>query len=107
VKAGNAGFSGLSDPMAAAAFLPCREVVGIVRDSRARSLRTREGAASAIAGSARLAAVGAAFFVVSDTLLAWNRFGGGIPLASLWVLATYFIAQWYIARSVDLQAGGN
>jgi ABC-type antimicrobial peptide transport system permease subunit len=28
------------DPMAAAAFLPCREVVGVVRDSRARSLRT-------------------------------------------------------------------
>ena len=75
--------------------------------ARARSLRMREGAASAVAANARLAAVGAAFFVVSDTLLAWNRFGGGIPLASLWVLATYFVAQWYIARSVDLQAGGN
>jgi len=75
--------------------------------ARARSLRMREGATSAISRSARLAAIGAAFFVASDTLLAWNRFGGGIPLASLWVLATYFIAQWYIARSVDLQAGGN
>jgi predicted permease len=29
-----------SDPMAAAALLPCRTVVGVVRDSRARSLRT-------------------------------------------------------------------
>ena len=75
--------------------------------ARARSWRAREGAASAVAASARLAAIGAALFVVSDTLLAWNRFGGGIPLASLWVLATYFIAQWYIARSVDLQARGN
>ena len=75
--------------------------------ARARSLRMREGAASAVAASARLAAIGAAFFVASDTLLAWNRFGGGIPLASLWVLATYFTAQWYLARSVDLQAGGN
>jgi uncharacterized membrane protein YhhN len=75
--------------------------------ARARSLRAREGATSALAASARLATIGAALFVVSDTLLAWNRFGGGIPLASLWVLATYFIAQWYIARSVDLQAGGN
>jgi putative ABC transport system permease protein len=28
-----------SDPMAAAAALPCREVVGVVKDSRARSLR--------------------------------------------------------------------
>lgn len=75
--------------------------------ARARSLRAGEGAASAVAASARLAAIGAALFVASDTLLAWNRFGGGIPLASLWVLSTYFIAQWYIARSVDLQAGGN
>lgn len=75
--------------------------------ARARSLRAREGATSALASSARTAAIGAAFFVASDTLLAWNRFGGGIPLASLWVLATYFIAQWHIARSVDLQAGGN
>jgi predicted permease len=40
VKAGYAGSPELGDPMAAAAFLPCREVVGVVRDSRARSLRT-------------------------------------------------------------------
>jgi hypothetical protein len=31
------------DPMAAAATLPCREVVGVVRDSRARSLRLDGG----------------------------------------------------------------
>ena len=40
VKTGHAGSPELGDPMAAAAFLPCREVVGVVRDSRARSLRT-------------------------------------------------------------------
>lgn len=34
------GDPGLGDPMSAAAFLPCREVVGVVKDSRARSLRT-------------------------------------------------------------------
>jgi predicted permease len=39
VQAGHAG-SDADDPMAAAALLPCREVVGVVRDSRARSLRT-------------------------------------------------------------------
>jgi predicted permease len=32
-----------SDPMAEAASLPCREVVGVVRDSRARSLRLDGG----------------------------------------------------------------
>jgi len=74
--------------------------------ARSRSLRNA-GAQTALAGSARAAAIGAALFVLSDTLLAWNRFGGGIPLASLWVLATYYIAQWYIARSVDLHTGGQ
>ena len=40
VQAGHAGDPNLGDPMSAAAFLPCRTVVGVVRDSRARSLRT-------------------------------------------------------------------
>lgn len=40
VQAGHAGDPMLGDPMAAAAFLPCRTVVGVVQDSRARSLRT-------------------------------------------------------------------
>ena len=39
------GDPSLGDPMSAAAFLPCREVVGVVRDSRARSLRTEGGEA--------------------------------------------------------------
>lgn len=39
VQAGHAGLD-VDDPMAAAALLPCRQVVGVVRDSRARSLRT-------------------------------------------------------------------
>jgi predicted permease len=38
VKAGYAGSPELGDPMAAAAFLPCREVVGVVRDGKYRSL---------------------------------------------------------------------
>ena len=40
IKAGHAGSPEFGDPMSAAAFLPCREVIGVVRDSRARSLRT-------------------------------------------------------------------
>lgn len=40
VQAGHAGDPMLGDPMSAAAFLPCRTVVGVVGDSRARSLRT-------------------------------------------------------------------
>jgi len=50
--------------------------------------------------SARSAAVGAVLFVASDSLLAWDRFAGGLPLASLLVLSTYYGAQYAIARSV-------
>ena len=51
--------------------------------------------------AARLAARGALVFMLSDTLLAWNRFRGPLPLASLWVLAAYYLALWWIARSVQ------
>ena len=40
VQAGHAADPLGMDPMTAAALLPCRTVVGVVRDSRARSLRT-------------------------------------------------------------------
>ncbi|MBE0541467.1 MAG: lysoplasmalogenase [Verrucomicrobia bacterium] len=49
---------------------------------------------------ATAAAIGAGLFVVSDTLLASNRFGGDLPASRLLVLGTYFTAQWLIARSV-------
>lgn len=42
-------------------------------------------------------ALGAACFVASDMLLAVNRFAVPLPAESLWVLATYWWAQWRIA----------
>lgn len=53
------------------------------------------------APAARVAALGALMFMLSDSLLAWNRFHGAIPLASLWVLSAYYLALWWIARSVQ------
>ncbi|WP_312236053.1 lysoplasmalogenase [Stenotrophomonas sp.] len=50
--------------------------------------------------SAGWAAGGALLFVASDSLLAWDRFAGGLPMASLLVLGTYYAAQYGIARSV-------
>ncbi len=50
------------------------------------------------AHAATLAAAGALVFMLSDCLLAWNRFHGAIPLSSLWVLSTYYLAMWWIAR---------
>lgn len=49
---------------------------------------------------ARMGAIGGALFMLSDALLATNKFGGPLPLASLWVLASYWVAQWCIAGSL-------
>lgn len=57
---------------------------------------------SALPRSARLGAIGAVLFMASDSLLAWDRFAGGIPMSPLLVLGTYYAAQWCIARSVEL-----
>lgn len=53
-------------------------------------------------GGTRLAALGGVAFVASDSLLAWDKFAGGIPMPALLVLATYWFAQWCIARSVEV-----
>ena len=50
--------------------------------------------------SSILAAAGAALFVASDALLAWDRFRAPIPFSRAAVLSTYFLAQWLIALSV-------
>ena len=41
--------------------------------------------------------IGGALFMVSDTVLAVNRFALPLPAAGLWILATYWAAQWLIA----------
>jgi len=51
--------------------------------------------------SAWLAAAGGTFFMLSDTLLAFNRFHTPIPLSGLWVLGTYYVAQFLFARSTE------
>lgn len=43
-------------------------------------------------------AIGACFFMLSDTLLATNRFAIALPMAQALVLSTYYIAQILIAR---------
>lgn len=49
--------------------------------------------------AATAAAMGGACFVFSDALLAIDRFALAIPFASVWVLLSYWTAQWCIARS--------
>jgi len=42
-------------------------------------------------------ALGGALFVASDALLATNRFALALPASSLWILASYWAAQWCFA----------
>lgn len=53
--------------------------------------------------SSLLAAAGAALFVVSDALLAWDRFRASFRFSRAAVLSTYFLAQWLIGLSVQAQ----
>jgi sterol desaturase/sphingolipid hydroxylase (fatty acid hydroxylase superfamily)/uncharacterized membrane protein YhhN len=55
-------------------------------------------------------AVGAVFFMVSDSLLALNKFWSPLPMAQFWVLATYYVAQVLIAvnaRPAPAEAFGS
>ena len=50
--------------------------------------------------TARQVALGACFFMLSDSLLATNRFVQPLPLAQIWVLATYYAAQAFIVHGM-------
>lgn len=50
--------------------------------------------------------IGGALFMVSDTVLAINRFALPLPAAALWILATYWAAQWLIASWLEPGASG-
>jgi uncharacterized membrane protein YhhN len=45
------------------------------------------------------AMLGALSFIASDSLLALDKFKGRFRSAQLFILATYFTAQWLIALS--------
>ena len=49
---------------------------------------------------ALLAFAGALVFIVSDSFLAYDRFKKPIPQKDIYILSTYFLAQWLIALSV-------
>jgi uncharacterized membrane protein YhhN len=52
-------------------------------------------------------AVGACIFMVSDALIAVNKFLAPVPLASLWVLSTYYAAQMLIVHFARPQTASN
>ena len=52
-------------------------------------------------------AVGACFFMASDALLAINRFAQPLPMASFWVLATYYAAQVLIVHNARQESAAQ
>ncbi|MGF6154774.1 putative membrane protein YhhN [Ensifer sp. KUDG1] len=63
--------------------------------------RARQLAGTPQATAARFAAYGGLLFLISDSILAYGRFRFAIPFNALWVLGTYYAAQWFFARSTD------
>lgn len=51
-------------------------------------------------GKTLFAFLGSAFFLVSDSLLAYNKFKTSFSFAQPLILSTYFLAQWLIALSI-------
>ena len=46
------------------------------------------------------AACGAILFLISDALLAWDRFRMKFKSAKFIIMGTYYVAQWALAMSI-------
>lgn len=49
--------------------------------------------------------IGAILFIISDSLIALNKFVIDIPLSGLWVMSTYVVAQYLIIQGLLLARG--
>jgi uncharacterized membrane protein YhhN len=50
--------------------------------------------------SFRMVLVGACLFIISDSMIALNRFGFPFDYAGFWIMLTYILAQWCIVRGL-------
>lgn len=73
-------------------------ILGMVSSARLRQGLTSEA-------SFRWALAGAILFVISDGILAINRFVIDLPVASFYVMATYILAQYFLVRGILLHQG--
>ncbi|MCH1626011.1 lysoplasmalogenase [Ferdinandcohnia quinoae] len=55
---------------------------------------------SAIMTNNRWAIMGSILFVISDSILAWNRFVSDVPYSAILIMTTYYTAQFFIAKSI-------
>lgn len=84
---------GLPPPMQlpVAAYVLVIALMGAQAIGRAHVLRT---------AAARTVAWGAVSFMLSDTVLAVNQFAFPVPYSFVWVLGSYYIAQWLIVHGM-------
>ena len=58
----------------------------------------RKGAVSSL--SYKLVTIGALVFLISDSILAVNKFHYPIPLSGIWIMVTYALAQYFIVIGI-------
>jgi len=92
-------WSGLAPPLRPAVVVYALVLATMAGQALGRAWQ-HVAAGDSLATPARRAALGALLFMASDSLLAWDRFRDALPLASLWVLGTYYPAIGLIAWSV-------
>jgi uncharacterized membrane protein YhhN len=80
-------WTGLNDPVLKVAVAAYVSVISLmVAQAIGRATVHRSATSTAVA-------LGACIFMLSDSLIAINRFVQPLPLVSLWVLTTYYVAQ--------------
>ena len=85
-------WGGLTDPLLQVAVAAYVSVIALMAaQAIGRAVVVRDAAATAVG-------LGACVFMLSDSLIAINRFVQPLPLVSLWVLASYYTAQILIVR---------
>jgi len=86
-------WGGLADPVLQVAVAAYVSVIALmVAQAIGRAATVRDAAAKAVG-------LGACVFMLSDALIAVNRFVQPLPLVSLWVLASYYTAQILIVHN--------
>jgi alkylglycerol monooxygenase len=84
-------YAGLGDPVLKAAVAVYALVIALMA---AQAI----GRASALGSvDAKAVALGVCVFMLSDSLIAINKFVQPLPMAALWILSTYYVAQILIA----------
>ena len=92
-------WGGLGDPVLKIAVAAYVSVISLMA-AQAIGRATVQGDAAA-----RWVALGACIFMVSDSLIAINKFVTPVALSSLWILATYYCAQILIVHNARLTRG--